>query len=318
MNKTPASKKRRSAGPHKPGRPRTTPYCGTARVVMRTEEVSEDDQRPCHVYLLVHRYEPRFKIGISVEPAVRLTALPEAHQIDEVQSLTLCLPSQHRALRIEKIMHKALDDFRVLVRSSLGLSWPGGTEWFHLDGFLHAVDLLQRMPRGRTQETLRLQRLDGGEVDESLCIWKTQGDERRLRKDTAARENVLQMRQIRTCFQAIAPYCSWSWRPATGAGTDALGRATPTQAERVVIRGLADLWEPEALGARYALGFSKTWMFKTGKGRQGEDRRSMVSLIRFSAEQPKDLELHLIERQSMQAWPGAALMLRIWEEIMSP
>lgn len=37
----------------------------------------------------------------------------------------------------------------------------------------------------------------------------------------------------------------------------------------------------------------------------------MVSLICFSAEQPKDLELHLIDRQTMQAWPGAKLMSRI-------
>lgn len=67
---------------------------------------------------------------------------------------------------------------------------------------------------------------------------------------------------------------------------------------------------------RYALGSSETWMFDTGKGRKEHSRRSMVSLIRFSPEQPKDLELHLIDRRSVQAWPGAALMLRIWEEII--
>jgi hypothetical protein len=55
-------------------------------------------------------------------------------------------------------------------------------------------------------------------------------------------------------------------------------------------------------------------MFQTGKGRKGADRRSMLSLIRFSADQPKDLELHLVERQSILIWPGASLMLRIWEE----
>lgn len=317
MKDATTSRQRRPAGPHKPVRPRATPYCGMPKVLMQSDVASAEDRRPCHVYLLVHRYEARFKIGISVQPAIRLTALPEARQIDEEQSLTLCLPSQHRALRIEKILHKALDDFRLLVSSSLGVAWPGGTEWFHLDGFLHAVDLLQRLPRGRTQETLRLQRLDGGEVDESLCIWNTKGNERRLRKETAARENVIRMRQIRTHFQAIAPHCHWSWRPATKTGVDTLGRATPAQPERVVIHGLADLWEPGAIGPRYALGLSETWMFQTGKGREKGERRSMVSLIRFSAEQPKDLELHLIDRQSIQAWPGAAVMLRIWEEVLS-
>lgn len=123
---------------------------------------------------------------------------------------------------------------------------------------MHAVDLLQRPPKGRTQDTLRLQRLDGDAVDESLYLWQTRGDERRLRQEATARENVIRMRQIWTAFQAIAPYCRWSWRPATEAGTDALGRATTMQPERVVIRGHADLWEPDALGPRYALGSSET------------------------------------------------------------
>jgi hypothetical protein len=316
MKASAASAKHRPRRPHKRPKPHARPFCGMPKVTMRSDLRPEEDNEPCHVYLLVHRHEARFKIGISVAPTVRLSVLPEANQIDHEQSLTLCLPSKHRALRIEKILHKALDDFRLDVHSSLGVPWDGGTEWFHLECFMHAVDLLQRLPKGRTQETLRLQRLDGDAVDESLYLWKSRSDERRLRQEVLARENVIQMRQIWSAFQAIVPYCSWSWRPATGAGTDALGRVTPTQAERVVIRGLADLWEPEALGSRYALGFSKTWMFKTGKGRQGEGLRSMVSLIRFSAEQPKDLELHLIERQSMRDWPGAALMLRIWDEIV--
>lgn len=147
---------------------------------------------------------------------------------------------------------------------------------------MHAVDLLQRLPKGRTQETLHLQRLDGDEVDESLCLWKTRGDERRLHREAEARENVIQMRQIWTYFQAIAPYCRCSWRPATEAGADALGRVTPAQSEQVVIRGHADLWEPEALGPRYALGSSETWIFHTGKDRKEHRCHSMGSLIRFS------------------------------------
>lgn len=253
---------------------------------------------------------------MSVDPVIRLTSLPEAHQIDHEQSLTLRLSSKHRAVRIERILHKALHDFRLLVHSSLGLPWPGGTEWFHLEGFLHAVNLLHRLPKGNTQETMHLQRLDGKRVDESQYLWRIPGDERRLRQEAAARENVNRMRQIWAHFQVIAPYCRWSSLPATAAGNDALGRATPAQPERVVIRRLANLWEPGTIGPRYALSMSETWMFNTGKGRKEHCRRSMVSLIRFSIEQPKDLELHLIERQDMQAWPGAALMLRIWDEIV--
>lgn len=306
-----------SAKPHQTRRPRKTPYCGMPKILMRSDVLPEEDNQACHVYILVHQHEPRFKIGVSVDPKIRLTALPEAFQIDEEQSLSLCLPSERRAYRIEKILHRALDDFRLLISGSANVGWPGGTEWFHLDGFLHAVELLERVPKGRSQETLRLQRLDGSEVDESLSLWKARGSGRRLRKEAAMRENVIQMRQIQTCFQAIAPYCGWSWRQAAMPSVDSLGRSVPALPERVVIRGLADVWEPGAIGPRYALSLSDTWMFHTGKGRSAGERRSMVSHIRFVAERPKDLELILVDRQTIEQWPGAALMLRIWESLLA-
>lgn len=92
------------------------------------------------------------------------------------------MPSKHRALQIEKNLHKALDDFRLQVHRRPSIPWPEGTGWVTwMEGFMHSVDLLQRLPKGRTQYTLRLQRLDGSEVDESLYLLKTRGDERRLR-----------------------------------------------------------------------------------------------------------------------------------------
>ena len=112
------------------------------------------------------------------------------------------LAEQIHLLDHRHLQQVALDDFRLDVHSSLGVPWDGGTEWFHLECFMHAVDLLQRLPKGRTQETLRLQRLDGDAVDESLYLWKTRGDERLLRREAVARENVIRMRQIWTAFQA--------------------------------------------------------------------------------------------------------------------
>ena len=95
---------------------------------------------------------------------------------------------------------------------------------------------------------------------------------------------------------------------------DALGRTITAMPEMLVVRGLSDLWEPGAIGPRYAMGMSETWMFQTGGRGKVNELQSMVSLIRFSVEKPKDLEIHLIDRKIIQTWPGAALMLRIWDE----
>lgn len=81
-----------------------------------------------------------------------------------------------------------------------------------------------------------------------------------------------------------------------------------------MIHGLRDLWESGSLGARFAISASDMWMSRTGKGRKGEGRRAMVSLNRFNPEKPKTLELHLIDRQTIQQWPRPSLMLRIWRE----
>lgn len=284
------------------------------KIVRLSDLVPDDNPRPCHVYLLVHRHDARFKIGVSICPSQRLLNLPEAGQIDETQSMTLCLPSERRAHRLEKLLHRALEDFRLSLTYRSGEIPDGGTEWFHLDGFLHAVSLLRHLPKGRGQETLRLQHLDGRPVDESECFWMGLATERQLRMETAARQNALQMREIRQYLKAVAPYCDVVRQAPTKAGTDVLGRPIAAQPERVVIRGLRDLWEPGTIGARFALSASPTWMFQSGRGRAREERKSMVTLIRFCTDQPRDLEMHILDRAVIRQWPGAALMLRVWDE----
>ena len=281
---------------------------------MRTDLAPKESPKPCHVYLLVHRYEPRFKIGVSIDPDSRMNSLPEYLEIDEEQSLSLCLSSQKRAFGIERILHKALEDFRLHIRGKVAKTWPGGTEWFHLEGFLHAVQLLEHVPTGRTQETLRLQRLDGSEIDKHLYIWRAKSSEKTLRAERAARQNVIQIRKILAFLATVGKHCRLFWRPFAQASVDALGRHQSAQSERVVVMGLAELWEPGAIGPRFALSLSETWMFQTGKGQKSGEQQSLLTIIRFSAEQPKDLEFELIDRQNILRWPAGVLILRIWDE----
>lgn len=284
------------------------------KVVAHSELRRDCKPRPCCVYLLVHDHEPRFKIGLSVSPLTRLMSLPEARSIDKKESLMLELPSQRSAYRVEKSLHRALEDFRVRVFDAQCGVWPGGTEWFELDAFMHAVDILRHMPLGKTQETVRLMRLDRSAVEDDYFCWKTAVSERELRREAAARQNVMQMRRVQQLIKTLERHCFCVWRPAKASTTDVLGRVLSARTEHLVIKGFSDLWEPGAYAARVAIQASDAWMFQTGKGRKAGERRSMVSLIRYSPDHPKDLELHLIDRQIIRQWPGAALMLRIWRE----
>lgn len=78
MKASAASAKHRPHRPHKRPHPHARHFCGMPKVMMRSDLRPEEDNEPCHVYLLVHRHEARFKIGISVAPVVRLSLLPEA------------------------------------------------------------------------------------------------------------------------------------------------------------------------------------------------------------------------------------------------
>lgn len=287
---------------------------GAPLVVPKSECSQERKARPCCVYVLVHAHEERFKIGLNIEPLARLMQLPEARVIDMKASLMLRLPSERSARRVEKTLHRALDDFRVRVFDAHGGVWPGGTEWFELAAFMHAVDLLRHMPKGRTQETLRLQYLDGSAVEDDFFSWKSAVSERDLRREEAARENVTKMRTIQRLLKTLMRHCKCTWVPAKGASTDALGRATAAQPERLLIHGIRNLWEVGAISARVAINATDLWMFRTGKRRQWEKSQTMVSLIRYNQDSPTTLEFHVVDRQIIRQWPGAKMILRIWRE----
>lgn len=125
--------------------------------------------RPSYVYLFVHATENRFKIGRSQSPATRLAQLPEADQIDRIQSLQVLLPDRRRAEQVESLLHKGLAGFRLQL-SWLGDSdalkvdtslWDGATEWFSLSGLRHAMALLRAVPGLTQDENPTLQVLDG-------------------------------------------------------------------------------------------------------------------------------------------------------------
>ena len=98
--------------------------------------------KPCYVYLAVHRAGQRFKIGLSIDPLSRFQQLPEADDIDLTVTLARRLPSKARASQVERSLHRALDPYRL----KLEHGGAGYTEWFRMDAFQRASIIIDAMP----------------------------------------------------------------------------------------------------------------------------------------------------------------------------
>ena len=97
---------------------------------------------PAYVYLARHQHQPRFKVGISIDPLRRLSVLPESRDIDYSRSLQMKLPDFSRAGEVEYGLHLLLRPWQ-----RLGLQgYDGRTEWFDIIAWPVAVSALESLP----------------------------------------------------------------------------------------------------------------------------------------------------------------------------
>ncbi|MDE2076987.1 MAG: GIY-YIG nuclease family protein [Burkholderiales bacterium] len=98
----------------------------------------------CFLYLFVHKVEPRLKIGISIEPIVRLSQLEEAGEVDVSRSLVVRLDCLKRARELECMLHKALSPHRL--NPDIRRRHDGDTEWFAMSALPLATQLILEAP----------------------------------------------------------------------------------------------------------------------------------------------------------------------------
>lgn len=134
---------------------------GTKRPIRQVATEGRATRRKRHtgktfVYLAVVRrkgseFVGRFKIGVAIDPRLRLKGLPEGERIDLRASTQRALPSAQRAHQVESALHKALAPMRL----SPGHRDDGYTEWFDLSGLATARMLLETLPDSETGSPLR-------------------------------------------------------------------------------------------------------------------------------------------------------------------
>lgn len=141
--------------------------------------------KPCYVYLAVHRAQQRFKIGVSIDPLSRFQQLPEAGDIDLTVTLVRRLPSKGRAVQVERSLHRALDPYRL----QLAHRGDGDTEWFGMEAFARASVLIDAMPDAvlpaqslarrtgdaQRNEYVRIAEANVGQTMKALTLWRLAG-----------------------------------------------------------------------------------------------------------------------------------------------
>ncbi len=152
------------------------------RVPAKSSPIARGAETPAAVYLLLHRSEPRFKLGWSLNPSRRILDLPE-HEADELDlnaSLVAWMPSRSRAEQVERSMHKLLRPNAV----TLNHSGDGHTEWFQARAWDRAIRLLQQVSVNGDTRLVQLQSfgnaaqdapvvaLDGNKTQDPQVVWQ--------------------------------------------------------------------------------------------------------------------------------------------------
>jgi hypothetical protein len=265
------------------------------------------------------------KIGMSDDPLIRLSQLPEAGQVDQSRSLRVELPSRQRASKVESLLHKALGEQRlepVWIDAAdrydfgAGPHWDGATEWFHLKGLSAAIEILHALPGLSEEGSLQLQTLNG------KPYWLEPGYETLthaewLRLD-ASRYNLKCIERICEVLAKINRCLPLRWSYSTEASTH-------SGILRIV--GFKPWWDPENLPPRMLVTTNELWALKTGKPAvqaatqtanqaagsvSPHDHVSLVTLMRYAKDEPNDLELVFNTSARIRKLPAGLKVARRW------
>lgn len=278
----------------------------------------------CHVYLLVHRDEPRFKIGISRSPGSRAKALPDDENIAMENSFQALFPSRTRALEVENGLHRLLSGLRLHVVREDGDRWDGGTEWFAIGGLSFAINILQNTPLTHDGDgSVILKRLEdaSAQLSERPCAREA----RMRRQFDAAQTNMARMNQIVQVFRRLNDELTITRRDAERGSKPSRPNVsekvktllTMVHGEMVCVHQLGNHWESETLTLRYQLTDSAFWMFETGKVGEHARKQSWLKRIQFDWKNKSSLLLFVEDREVLERLPGGRAMLRMWDGLWS-
>lgn len=170
------------------------------------------------VYFLPHASEPRFKIGKAIDVGARLRQLGK-QLFDLGRCTAVQVASDHDALNLEKMLHRAFAQWRVpkeAVAATEGARTDGDTEWFQLNCFERLRQFLDHsedifcFSRVDSLEFARLIALPSAEADGELDGKGTRNRKPRLTREEriaaaqAARQAAIPL--VKEAVRALLPH----------------------------------------------------------------------------------------------------------------
>ena len=235
---------------------------------------------PTQVYLLVHQYGRRFKIGISGNVHARSRVLPEASGIDLTRSLAVTLPSRQRARQVERALHKALAPMGI----TFDVKHDGFTEWFDMAALPAAIRLLRAIPvDGRVDFMLHPRPLPSEETP----LEAPQPDPALA----AAIHNVAVVERAAQTWLMVAHELPVSQRQAVG-----------TSRTELVVHGFRTAYSEGLVVLRMKIQDCEAYALK--RSATGSAVVGLVSTMRYDSHRRDDLVLALNDLGHLRGLPG--------------
>ncbi|MDO8651677.1 MAG: GIY-YIG nuclease family protein [Undibacterium sp.] len=267
-----------------------------------------------YVYLMKHNSADRFKIGLSNCPTARAGQLVEDRMISRTHSIQVAFPSRKRASEVERSLHKALGDYRFIFDNSC--RHDGDTEWFGMDGWHVAIELIKRIPIGR-DEVSKLESLLGvAYLDHaSSAADSLKGFENDLNQKVF--ENLRRMDNVVNIFRELIYWCS-RWQIKVSVETVKMPCKSKQATSLCILKitGLRQTWAVAELRLRYKLLNIDLYKFKTHATR---GIHTEVSLVQHIEAVPLGTDLicmHLCSPVALKRLPGGEGIHVRWQMIL--
>ena len=281
-----------------------------------------------YVYMLLQHGGLKFKIGVSNEPSKRASQFMGFMDLNFDLSIMAKYPTRSRAIKVESAMHYALNDFKTMPL------WyetrcDGYTEWFSVEGWHVALNLIRRMPtehakqveiynfKGELQDnaTIRMDNklhllhssmspnvmINIDQINE-LCytFWEISED---------VKLGVLKFEMIEKRLPAI------KHTKPDGAGPHK-GTRRSRKLYELRILGLHSRWDAQELRLRRMVMNLEMYKFVTFSERHGEKWQSLIHRIERCGAEKDCLVLHMHNPAMLKKLPAGEKLYEEWTTVL--
>lgn len=267
-----------------------------------------------YVFLKKHLSSKRFKIGLSNSPSVQAGQLIEDVMISRSSSIQVAFPSRTRASDVERSLHKALGDYRFIFENTF--RHGGDTEWFGMDGWNVAVELIKCIAIGR-DEVSKLEGLLGDAYLDysSSAVDSLQGFEND--HNSKVFENLRRMDNVASIFLSLGACCHrLQIKVSLEAVKMPCSSKQPMISYILKIASLRQTWSVAELCLRYKLLNIDLYKFHTYATRGIHTEVSLVKRIQALPVGVNLICMHLCSPAGLKSLPGGKGIHVRWKTIL--